>query len=111
VSAFLDRDGDRIVYQRRGGTVPMIVLHGGSGRRQQVDGLLALLPEACDVVAPDLRGHGESAHTPGRYHLENFAADVASLCDLLFGGEAAIIYGHSFGGQVALVLAGQEVLP
>jgi len=84
----------------------MVVLHGGSGRRQQVDGLLTLLPEACDVVAPDLRGHGESSHTPGRYRLEDFAADVASLCDLLFGGEPAVIYGHSLGGQIALVLAG-----
>ena len=43
--------------------------------------------------------------------VQDFAADVAYLCDVLFAGEPAIIYGHSFGGQVALVLAGQEVLP
>jgi pimeloyl-ACP methyl ester carboxylesterase len=85
-----------------------VVLHGGSGRRQQADGLLALLPQACDVVVPDLRGHGESSHTPGRYRLEDFAGDVASLCDALFDGEPAIIYGHSLGGQVALVLAAER---
>lgn len=83
----------------------MMVLHGGSGRRQHAGALLGLLPEACDVVAPDLRGHGESPHTPGHYQLEDFAGDVAALCDSLFDGEPAIIYGHSFGGQVALVLA------
>ena len=89
--------------------MPAVVLHGGSGRRQQADGLPALLPQACDVVVPDLRGHGESSHTPGRYRLEDFAGDVASLCDALFDGEPAIIYGHSLGGQVALGRAGASV--
>ena len=105
VTIFHDRDGVRLAYQRRRGDTPVVVLHGGSGRRQHGEALLPLLPEACDVVIPDLRGHGESSHTPGHYQLEDFAADAASLCDSVFSGEPAIIYGHSFGGQVALVLA------
>ncbi len=108
MSAFHDHDGVRIAYERRQGHVPTVVLHGGSGRRQHAAKLLALLPEACDVLIPDLRGHGESSHTPGQYRLEHFAADVASLCDSVFCGEPAIIYGHSLGGQVALVLAAER---
>jgi pimeloyl-ACP methyl ester carboxylesterase len=42
------------------------------------------------------------------YRLEDLAADVASLCDSVFGGEPAIICGHSLGGQVALVLAAER---
>ena len=108
MSAFHERDGVLIAYERRRGKVPTVVLHGGSGRRQHSAALLPLLPEECDVVTPDLRGHGESSHTPGHYSLEYFAADVASLCESVFCGEPAIIYGHSFGGQVALVLAAER---
>ena len=108
LSAVHDHGGVRIAYDRRPGEVPVVVLHGGSGRRQQSAALLAFLPQVCDVVAPDLRGHGESSHTPGHYRLEDFAADIASLCDSVFGGAPAIIYGHSLGGQVALVLAAER---
>lgn len=103
-----DHGGVRIAYDRRSGDMPVVVLHGGSGRRQQAAALLAFLPQVCDVVAPDLRGHGESTHTPGHYRLEDFAADIASLCDSVFGGVPAVIYGHSLGGQVALVLAAER---
>ncbi len=106
--AFHDHDGVVLAYERRQGRVPTVVLHGGSGRRQHSAALLPLLPEECDVVTPDLRGHGESSHTPGHYSLEYFAADIASLCEAVFCGAPAIIYGHSFGGQVALVLAAER---
>jgi magnesium chelatase accessory protein len=108
LSTVHDHGGVRIAYDRRPGDMPMVVLHGGSARRQQTAALLAFLPQVCDVVAPDLRGHGESSHTPGHYRLEDFAADIASLCDSVFGGAPVVIYGHSLGGQVALVLAAER---
>jgi pimeloyl-ACP methyl ester carboxylesterase len=67
LSTVHDHGGVRIAYDRRQGDMPMVVLHGGSARRQQTAALLAFLPRVCDVVAPDLRGHGESSHTPGHY--------------------------------------------
>jgi magnesium chelatase accessory protein len=104
-TAVHERDGVRIAYDRRPGREPLVVLHGGSGRRQQGAALVRLLSPACDVVAPDLRGHGASSHTPGRYRLDAFADDIASLCREVFGGRPVIVYGHSFGGRVALMLA------
>jgi pimeloyl-ACP methyl ester carboxylesterase len=54
--------------------------------------------------APDLRGHGESSHTPGHYALEEVASDIALLIRDVIGSPAAV-YGHSFGGHVGLALA------
>jgi len=55
-------------------------------------------------IAPDLRGHGQSAHAQN-YALECHATDVAEMiCDASEWSEA-IILGHSMGGAVALALA------
>jgi len=55
-------------------------------------------------IAPDLRGHGRSA-SAGPFGLGNHAADIA---DLLAQEDPAqvTLFGHSFGGVVAGVLAG-----
>jgi len=54
--------------------------------------------------APDLRGHGESSHTPGHYALEEVASDVALLIEEVIASPS-VVYGHSFGGHVGLALA------
>ncbi len=59
------------------------------------------------AVAPDLRGHGSSAHAPGgpaAYQPSDYAADLAGLMDAL-GIERAPVVGHSLGALVALALA------
>jgi pimeloyl-ACP methyl ester carboxylesterase len=53
------------------------------------------------IVAPDLRGHGESQWSPdGAYLIPYHTLDVADLIDTL-GNEQLAIVAHSFGGQVA----------
>ena len=52
-------------------------------------------------IAPDLRGHGASAHARD-YSLAEHAADIAELVD---GTDEIIVLGHSMGGAVALALA------
>lgn len=52
-------------------------------------------------IAPDLRGHGRSAHQPP-YSYGAHAADVA---DLLSQDEEIFVVGHSMGGVVAMALA------
>jgi N-formylmaleamate deformylase len=55
----------------------------------------------------DLPGHGESSHTPGHYHLDEVADVVAAVIRTLIV-RSAVVFGHSFGGAVALVLAGSH---
>lgn len=87
MTAVHEHAGVRIAYDRRAGEVPMVVLHGGSGRRQQSAALVRLVPRICDVVAPDLRGHGDSSHTPGRYRRSFVRSQtvIASSCWLVAG--------------------------
>lgn len=52
------------------------------------------------VIAPDLRGSGESDKPPAGYDKRTLAADVAALLTAL-GHERARVVGHDWGGAVA----------
>jgi len=53
------------------------------------------------LIVPDLRGHGESAVTPGPATMESMALDIALLLETL-NISRATIGGLSMGGYVAL---------
>ncbi len=53
------------------------------------------------VIAPDLRGYGESSVVPGKTTLESFARDIAALLDRLAVGEI-VLGGLSMGGQIVM---------
>lgn len=65
------------------------------------------LADRFHVVAPDMRGHGDSdrAGAGGYYHFADYLADVAALLDHLPDGPLAIA-GHSMGGTIASYFAG-----
>lgn len=86
---------------------PFVLLHGGSARWQFGEALLRLLAERWHVYAPDLRGHGRSEHVAGRYSLRHYASDIAAfLAEVV--REPAILYGHSLGGEVAVMVAAEH---
>src|SRR5258707_3846167 len=53
------------------------------------------------VIAPDLRGYGESSVIPGKTTLDVFAQDIATLLDQLNVREV-VIGGLSMGGQIVM---------
>jgi pimeloyl-ACP methyl ester carboxylesterase len=53
------------------------------------------------VIAPDLRGYGESTAVPGKSTLDVFATDIAALLDRL-GITRFVLGGLSMGGQIVL---------
>lgn len=79
---------------------PVVFLHGLSGH----GGRWRLLAdrELADfrVIAPDLRGHGDSTRLPP-WTLEQHAADVIDLLDALRLDRVPLV-GHSYGGATAL---------
>jgi pimeloyl-ACP methyl ester carboxylesterase len=56
------------------------------------------------VLAPDLRGYGETAVVPGKTPLDAFAADLAALLDHL-DIATVVIGGLSMGGQIVMEFA------
>jgi pimeloyl-ACP methyl ester carboxylesterase len=83
---------------------PFVVLHGGSARWQHGQELVEAMATAWHVFAPDLRGHGKSGHVPGHYLLRHYVPDIAVFLEQVVRDQA-IVYGHSLGGEVAVMLA------
>jgi pimeloyl-ACP methyl ester carboxylesterase len=93
----------KLYYTEQGQGLPVVLLHGYpfSGviwQTQQQN-----LSDHYRVIAPDLRGHGQSPAPEGVYEMETSARDVLALLDSL-GVEKAAIMGHSMGGYVTLAL-------
>jgi pimeloyl-ACP methyl ester carboxylesterase len=81
----------------------LVLLHGGSATRVGAQ-LIDRIDDRWQCWAPDLRGHGDSSHTPGHYALEEVASDIALLIKEVIAAPS-VVYGHSFGGHVGLALA------
>jgi pimeloyl-ACP methyl ester carboxylesterase len=107
VEHIFDTGATRINYaERPAAGPPSVLLHGGSARWQTWEPLLPTLSQRLHVYAVDLRGHGASEWTPGRYRLRDYADDVVALIRRRIG-EPAILFGHSLGGIVATLIAAQ----
>lgn len=99
------RTDSGLVYDVRGrGPTTLLLLHGGSARRQWFDEMSALLADEVRMVVPDLPGHGESPARRGAYRLEDSAAAAAEVLDHSGVGRCWVV-GHSHGAHVGAVLA------
>jgi pimeloyl-ACP methyl ester carboxylesterase len=84
----------------------LILVHGGFDHARSWDWTARALAQDYHVIAPDLRGHGDSAWSPdGSYMMANFVYDLAQLVDL-FDRTPVSIVGHSLGGSISLRYAG-----
>jgi pimeloyl-ACP methyl ester carboxylesterase len=81
---------------------PLLLLHGGRDHARSWDWVARDLRRDYHVIAPDLRGHGDSSWAiGGHYTFPEFVLDVAQLLDMLDLFPVTII-GHSLGGAVAI---------
>ncbi len=88
-----------------GAAPPLILLHGGRDHAHSWDWVARSLRDRWHVIAPDLRGHGDSAWSPdGAYQVNDFVYDLAQLIHQL-AEEPVTIVAHSYGGAIALLYA------
>ena len=88
------------------GAPPLLLVHGGRDHCRNWDWLATALRKDWHILAPDLRGHGDSQWSPdGNY---STAAYVYDLAQLIHQQELApvTIVSHSLGGNIAIRYTG-----
>ena len=85
---------------------PLILLHGGRDHSRSWDWTAQELRAKWHVIAPDLRGHGDSDWSPdGDYGGLAMLYDLAQLIHQLKLAPVTIV-AHSYGGNIAMRYAG-----
>jgi len=110
---YFEHQGLQLHYLEWGtfGAPAVVLLHGSSAHAHWWDLFAGALADDFHLLAPDLRGHGDSAHSAAvDYSLETYAGDVAALLRHLAVARARIV-GHSLGAHVAAVLAASSPVP
>ncbi len=97
-------DGTTIAWDRQGSGPPMVLVHGITDNRRSWATIAADLATDHDVIAMDIRGHGESGKADD-YSLARLAADLAEVCSGL-DLDAPILIGHSLGGLLVTAAGG-----
>ena len=105
---FYESQGLRLHYADWGNAAapPLVLIHGGLDHCRNWDAIARALQPHFHIVAPDLRGHGDSEWARGSsYSLVDNVADLTRLIAVAGLKDAAIV-GHSMGGMVAQAYAG-----
>src|SRR5437868_13495652 len=74
-------NGINLYYETHGAGRPMILLHGGLMSSETFGPVLPLLSEHHQVIAPDMQGHGRTAHIDRLIDVQLMADDIAVLTD------------------------------
>lgn len=96
----------RLHYLESGAGELVVLLHGWPQTCYAWRKLTPLLAKQFRVIAPDLRGVGDSSKPQQGYDKKTVAADVRGLIRAL-GGERILLVGHDMGGQVGYAYAAQ----
>jgi pimeloyl-ACP methyl ester carboxylesterase len=99
-------DGVKLHYLVAGRGDPVLLLHGYAQNSHMWRPLMKELAKTHLVVAPDLRGFGDSARPESGYDKKTMAQDVHALAKSL-GITRAGVAGHDIGLMVAYAYAAQ----
>jgi len=101
---FFDSAGVKIHYILEGKGEPLLLIHGFGGSAQRMAGTIKELSGSYQVIALDVRGHGQSdkPHNPDAYGME-VVKDCVRLLDHRKIQKAQVV-GYSMGGRIACSL-------
>lgn len=84
----------------------MVLLHGGRDHARNWDHVAPHFRADYHIIAPDLRGHGDSEWARGsEYSMIEYVLDLAQLLEQQ-AAFPAILIGHSLGGGIVLQYSG-----
>ena len=105
-SRFAEANGIRMHYLTAGSGDPVILIHGYAQNSHMWRPAMKELAKTHLVVAPDLRGFGDTTKAESGYDKKSMAVDVHELARQL-GIRKAGIAGHDIGLMVAYAYAAQ----
>ncbi len=98
-------NGEKIAYLDLGkGKETLVLIHGNMSSGVHYKPIIERFQDDYHIIAPDLRGFGDSSYINRFDDLEDLAADVIELLDIL-GIHDYIVAGWSTGGAVAMSMA------
>ena len=92
-------------YVRAGSGEPVVLLHGWPQSWYAWRKIIPALAQRYTVIAPDLRGLGDSSRPLDGYDKRTIAEDIWKLMGEHLGFARYFLVGHDWGGPVAFALA------
>jgi pimeloyl-ACP methyl ester carboxylesterase len=92
-------------YVRAGQGEPVLLLHGWPQSWYCWHKIMPALSERYSIIAPDLRGLGDSSRPLDGYDKATIAEDIRKLLHAHLNIDRYNIIAHDWGGPVAFVLA------
>ncbi|NJL80097.1 MAG: alpha/beta hydrolase [Richelia sp. RM2_1_2] len=86
------------------GKEPLLLLHGLADNALVWSSLGDYLAADYHIIAPDMRGHGDSSKPENDYTFDSVIADLEALMDNM-GWVNAHVVGHSWSGKLACIWA------
>lgn len=94
------------VHRRPGPGTRLVLAHGITSEGGTWAPLLPALPEDWDILAPDARGHGQSARST-HYAYQQLAVDIMHVADAAAPAGQIALLGHSMGAATVALCAAQ----
>ena len=95
----------RLHYVTAGSGFPVVLLHGWPQSWYEWRHIIPGLAERFQVIAPDLRGLGDSSRPAGGYDKKTVGGDIWRLVHDVLGLSAFHLVGHDWGGPTAYAVA------
>ncbi|MCP4539139.1 MAG: alpha/beta fold hydrolase [Chloroflexi bacterium] len=83
----------------------IMFVHGYAGCAETWEYQINHFANKCRVIAPDLRGHGQSDAPFTEYTMSELVDDINGIADTLNLPEKFVLAGHSFGGSICVEYA------
>ena len=105
VSNYADIGEGNVHYLTAGAGEPLVLLHGIPQTSHEWRHVIPLLSDRFRVIAPDLRGLGDTFRPATGYDKKTVAADVWRLVHDHLKLDSFFLVGHDWGGPTAFALA------
>jgi long-chain acyl-CoA synthetase len=83
----------------------LMFVHGYAGCAETWEHQINHFARSQRVIAPDLRGHGQSDAPLTQYTMPELVADLQTIVETLALPEKFVLVGHSFGGSICVEYA------